>query len=139
MMALANISTEEKRRLMLEILEGPHISSNNKHCLLYGFKNSNRNRYPTVQTSNGSVDAHRVVYYGHHTSQIPNSAIQISHRCHNKRCVRIDHLVAECQSNNQLRNACFKLSKKNKSQSKKSSLTEGCLRHTGPPCIFVCT
>ena len=139
MMALANISKEEKRRLMLEILEGPHISSNNKHCLLYGFKNSNRSRYPTVQTSNGSVDAHRVVYYGHHTSQIPNSAIQISHRCHNKRCVRIDHLVAECQSNNQLRNACFKLSKKNKSQSKKSSLTEGCLRHTGPPCIFVCT
>ena len=66
MMALRNISTEENRRLMIEILEGPQISSNNKHFYCADLRTQIAvSRYPTVQTLNGTVDAHRVVYYGH--------------------------------------------------------------------------
>ena len=123
-MALSKMTPTERRILQKQIEEGDNVHPmTRKFCLMYITKGK-KTGYGTVSTPYGPVDAHRAVYYGHHANETPHDEVEISHRCHNKRCVRIDHLVAESHSENCQRKICHKKG------------TSGCLGHTGPPCIL---
>ena len=90
-------------------------------CYLYKCTYRNFDEYPSLRTPDGSIKAQRCVYFGTHTTEVPD----ISHRCHKKRCIRIDHLVAEKRSQNNLRKAC-----------KSANVCLGPSQHDGLECVL---
>jgi hypothetical protein len=126
-MALARMSPENRHRLKEKIVNAAEIKvDTTTFCYLYKCTYRNFDEYPSLRTPDGSyIKAHRCVYFGTHTTEVPDKSVDISHRCHKKRCVRIDHLVAEKRSQNSLRKAC-----------RSANVCLGPAQHDGLECVF---
>lgn len=94
-----------------------------------------RHGYGTKRVTwpDGSVKlerVHRVAYMVHHRAlrhellQFSSADnLEVSHLCHNKLCIRPDHLILESHEANCERKSC--------------QLLGQCVRHHDPPCIFL--
>ena len=66
---------------------------------------------------------HRIAYICHtRPTTLPDKSVEISHRCHVPRCVRVDHLTAETRETNAARHWCV--------------LQRQCTKNHQPFCIF---
>jgi hypothetical protein len=94
-----------------------HISDNcerNGNCLIW-IKCTNSSGYPQMKIKflDGSRKltlVHRIVYAVSHNvilGQASEQKMQVSHLCHESRCVSIDHLVLEPSAINNDRRSCF--------------------------------
>ena len=54
-----------------------------------------------------TLTVHRLAYYLSVQNKLLSPKMHVSHLCHNKTCVKIDHLSYEPQSINNARNICF--------------------------------
>ena len=105
-------------------------------CLLSGMRKS-RDAYVyscLTEVSRGIrgklVGNHRIIYFSEHKDALRDRKTVVSHRCHMKSCINIDHLSLEPQTINLERKKCFK----NKSKRDKNI----CFGHEAPyePWIF---
>ena len=123
-MALSHLNKIQRANLMNEILDNTteHFDTN---CKLWNYhRPKDLNVYGKIKIPlAGNVAVHRAVYYGINPLPPPDSGLELSHLCHNKRCVRLDHMVEETHQNNMLRKIC------------KDAGCLGPTRHESPPCI----
>ena len=106
-------------------------------CMLSGSR-KNRNSYvytcisETCRGITGKLVAnHRLIYFCYHKESFTDRKTVISHLCHNKSCININHLSLEPQAINIERKECYK----NKSKRERNT----CKGHEAPygSCIFV--
>ncbi len=84
-------------------------------CLVWlgGPYNTDRYKYGSMRISHPFHDGsskveyvHRLIYQcSHGIAELPQN-MEVSHRCHNPRCVRVDHLVLEPHATNRDRAQC---------------------------------
>lgn len=99
-------------------------------CVLWqkGLTKDGYGRVRNPFTKNGEVHAHRLMFMVvNKCKQLPvkdgtGRLLQVSHLCHQKRCINFDHLTLEPNTTNMDRAAC------NKQQTS--------TRHHQPHCIF---
>lgn len=75
-------------------------------CVLHQ-KTPNEQRYVKTKLRGGS----RTEFYIHHlvvraSGELINRALEVSHLCHNKRCINPEHLIQETQEYNRSRQPC---------------------------------
>lgn len=109
---LTQLTNAEKDKLLHRLQWG---SVEIGGCLVWqrGLDNDGygRLRYKHRKGHKLSLRAHRVMYYIK-TDCRPLSPLEhISHRCHNKKCVKFEHLSRELAEINMKRNACRKRGK----------------------------
>jgi hypothetical protein len=79
-------------------------------CLLH-CKSPSEARYPKTKIQGAGE---RKEYYIHHLvlrgkGAAIDAALQVSHLCHNKRCINPDHIIAEPGEYNRMRQGCTQL------------------------------
>lgn len=58
--------------------------------------------YPRVWADNKLWAAHRIIYAHYHTDfDYHDKSLDVRHRCHNSKCVRLDHLEVGSRSQNE--------------------------------------
>lgn len=77
-------------------------------CQVPQSKQSARVKYKKFRVSNRNVAGHVISYFGHHPDQEIQAGYEVSHLCHNPRCVNNNHLVYELKGDNRDRNSCNK-------------------------------
>lgn len=65
------------------------------------WQGSTRNDYGVLSIKGGKESAHRISFFIHN-GFLPTGGRIVCHRCHNKPCIRPDHLYEGTQSENQL-------------------------------------
>ena len=103
-------------------IKGPY----NRLAYPYG---SMRLKWPRPDDSSIVMYVHRLVYLVNNNMETLPEGVEVSHRCHNSRCVAIDHLVAEPRATNADRQKCRRHSQGT------SSLEQACPHN--PKCIVV--
>jgi hypothetical protein len=83
------------------------------NCLIWN-KATNSSGYPQtkikdpVTGKSGTMSVHRFVYGLRSGDKLDKHDHQVSHICHNKLCIRFEHLCYETPSNNIQRKECLK-------------------------------
>ena len=102
-------------RTHLEEVPGYKVSSRNGQCWMYGYWEEEGGDYKRISyKKNGkrtSVTVQRAAIMVREGTTELGDGMEASHLCHNKHCVRPDHLALETNSLNQKRKQCLKSGK----------------------------
>jgi len=79
--------------------------TNKKGCLLA--KVESKDVYPKTRAENRWLPNHMLVFYAHHPEQEPKEGFDVSHLCHEPKCINPAHLRLEQAELNRDRNKCI--------------------------------
>lgn len=80
----------------------------NEHCLLWS--GAQRNSYGILENrfrgNKIKIPVHRLAYFLKHNCEPLSPEMHVSHLCHNKLCINVEHLSLEPQAINNSRQIC---------------------------------
>ena len=106
---LYGLSPDEKCELKLEfeaLYSSNFIQKDSKGCHIWGGAGVYGRKRVTINGKSFRVGAHTLSFFLSHEEVETDPGLEVSHLCHQKKCVRPDHLSMETKSTNNRRKQC---------------------------------